>query len=745
MRIRRLFLFGALVAVGGVYFQYRALKAEEALMPRMEEASSAIGILGERFESLKKFGVRTFTTSWLGGCAKHTLNAEGREASWKYYRLDLGSLLQIVEQVETKGAWKILGQPAGEAFERLHTLTEWIRTDLEDQEAWQCREEGTLGKFERLAAVADAYATCFGAMRALNPRALRRGGTPAVRKCVAELPTTVDVEAAVAANHDAHPAESSLAERVVDLGRGQPGDMLVPVLVGERRRSPVVVSPDGTRVAYLLRRGAQQLVVVDGVEGPPYERVWEGMEVRLVGGPQWSPDSRHVAYRAQRDGKWVVVLDGRELPTAWDGIEYLVLARDDHYAFLARREHGWHVVVDGHEMADPPSRLAAPIFSADGRHFAYASGVQEKGAFVVVDGVHRPTYEALLDADLVFGPDSTRLAYAAKRNGRPIVVVEGKEFSAYDGLLEGGVRFSPDARHVAFVAKREGQQVVVVDNDSGAGFDGVGEPRFSADSRRLAYIGKRGTRWFAVVDGEESAAYDDLTLPGPHFSPDSRRVGWAGKQGNVARVVVDGVEGPPYSAVGTDSPLFSPDSSRFAYIAARDHQAFVVLDGREAGPYERIHGSIAWSPDSKRTAFVVQKGLKQFVVVDEREHAPCDEVVTAPVFSPDSARVAYVVRRDGRMVVVVNGEAQTPYHEIVPASLRFSDDGAHLVYAAWRDGWRLVVDGVASTHAVASLEPAIPLRIGGARVELFAHPDDAPGVQRLEVTLPEPPARTALR
>src|SRR5262249_40706529 len=144
--------------------------------------------------------------------------------------------------------------------------------------------------------------------------------------------------------------------------------------------------------------------------------------------------------------------------------------------------------------------------------------------------------------------------------------------------------------------------------------------------------------------------------------------------------------------------------------------------------------------------FVVQKGQKQFVVVDDREHAPCDEVVTAPVFAPDSARVAYVARRDGRMVVVVNGEAQTPYHEIVPTSLRFSEDGAHLVYAAWRDGWRLVVDGAASMHAVASLEPAIPLRIGGSRVELFAHPDDVVGVQRLEVTLPaEPPARTALR
>ena len=48
-------------------------------------------------------------------------------------------------------------------------------------------------------------------------------------------------------------------------------------------------SPDGLRVAYVARRGERFLVVVDGKEGPEYERI-------RVGALSFSPDSRRLAY-----------------------------------------------------------------------------------------------------------------------------------------------------------------------------------------------------------------------------------------------------------------------------------------------------------------------------------------------------------------------------------------------------------------------------------------------------------------
>ncbi len=60
-------------------------------------------------------------------------------------------------------------------------------------------------------------------------------------------------------------------------------------------------APDGRLHAYAARRGVTWSIVVNGKEGPPFDRVVT---------PQFSPDGRLVVYRARKDGKrFVVVAD----------------------------------------------------------------------------------------------------------------------------------------------------------------------------------------------------------------------------------------------------------------------------------------------------------------------------------------------------------------------------------------------------------------------------------------------------
>jgi hypothetical protein len=64
----------------------------------------------------------------------------------------------------------------------------------------------------------------------------------------------------------------------------------------------LVFSPDGCHFAFAVELPDRNFVVVDGKEGPPFDRVVT---------PVFSPDGRSVAYRARKDGqRFVVVADG---------------------------------------------------------------------------------------------------------------------------------------------------------------------------------------------------------------------------------------------------------------------------------------------------------------------------------------------------------------------------------------------------------------------------------------------------
>ncbi len=70
-------------------------------------------------------------------------------------------------------------------------------------------------------------------------------------------------------------------------------------------------------------------------------------------------------------------------------------------------------------------KITSPVFSADGKHSAYAGG---KGAkeFVVLDGKEGPAFNAIGDNTTIFSPDSQRLAYGVHHDNGNVVHGRGR-------------------------------------------------------------------------------------------------------------------------------------------------------------------------------------------------------------------------------------------------------------------------------------------------------------------------------
>src|SRR3989344_296305 len=66
-------------------------------------------------------------------------------------------------------------------------------------------------------------------------------------------------------------------------------------------------SPNGERVAYRVRYGGKEIVIVDNKEDRPYDELnyYYGFLV-------FSPDSQQIAYVAKQNEKYFLVLNGKE-------------------------------------------------------------------------------------------------------------------------------------------------------------------------------------------------------------------------------------------------------------------------------------------------------------------------------------------------------------------------------------------------------------------------------------------------
>lgn len=288
----------------------------------------------------------------------------------------------------------------------------------------------------------------------------------------------------------------------------------------------LVFSPDGKRQAFIAykqtKKGHQLILVVDGVEGPPYDNLWF---------PTFSPDSTRFAYVGSKKGKVHMIIDGVEGP--------------------------------------PFDMTSAPFFSADSTKFAY-TGVHkhEKGillkAFaegcIVIDGHPEPLYKGAILGNL------------------PFAVMGGKYYKEKELYIipeRAGVStpvFSQDSRHIAYAARLQAREIaLVVDGEVKATAESIGFLQFLSDGS-LCYCARMKGKWQIIRNGKPlGGSFDDIGEL--VLSENGQNFAYCIWHGNLVAVVVNLKEGKTYNTVY--KPTVTNDGTA-RYVARRSEKVFLV-------------------------------------------------------------------------------------------------------------------------------------------------------------------------
>lgn len=408
-------------------------------------------------------------------------------------------------------------------------------------------------------------------------------------------------------------------------------------------------SPDASRAAYIVREKIGMHVEVSGLAHRHYD---------AVSGLTFSPDSTLIAYAAAREGAWFAVFGEREFgPYADIGKTSPVVSPDSrHVAYSALVGAGaWVAVRDGEVIGGPYEGFAPGglLFSPDSSRLAYV--VKNGNVWtVVVNGREEGSHLSVMQRSLAISPDSKRMAYIAcaekggflrRRRMVAMLVVDGEagpawlhnESSGRDGV-SNEIVFSPDSQRIAYAVAQGGKWRFVVD---GAGQPEVagfvsgwgGSPEwvhfpdygktgcrqrtlsFSLDSRHFAYAGGVGGEHVLFYDGEARGRHPGILNWPIIFSPDSASLAYGAEDGGEQFIVLNWAPLRRHHGISGDRS-FSPDAAQFAYVAMETEKSFQLVVGSRSWQMSRgplVGSRLVWD-DANSLHALVAKGRRITVV-----------------------------------------------------------------------------------------------------------------------------------
>ena len=266
--------------------------------------------------------------------------------------------------------------------------------------------------------------------------------------------------------------------------------------------SALTFSEDFRHIAYAVRVGKRQRVVVDGEN----QEVYDGI---MIGTPLFMGDSDRVIYiakdnapgsdkegedeeEAKREGeKWYVVRDGKSQKKYDFILPYsLKVSPDAGRMVYAARLGARHVLVDGEREFEGGEGIDVKsiVFSEDGSRLIYS--YRNERQFYVSDTQNTFGPYVFLDGEsIVISDDGRHVAYVVRdKDRKTFIVVDGKELGPYNRTvgLESQSRRRPGpmrGRDMMDPSEKKPKDL-----------------RFTEDGRLLFYGLREGTIYRVLVD-----------------------------------------------------------------------------------------------------------------------------------------------------------------------------------------------------------------------------------------------------
>jgi hypothetical protein len=385
----------------------------------------------------------------------------------------------------------------------------------------------------------------------------------------------------------------------------------------------VLVTPNGSAIAYVVRRGGKMSVVSNAVSGEAYDSI---SDLRS------SPDGGTLAYLAFQDRRGFVVVNGRK-GEPFPSVRSLSLGPDGSTVkYVARTEAGTCRLVFGDQKGEE--------------------------------------FDEIEESAGIFSPDGKTPAYRASRGKKYFVVVGDRKGEDFDYV--GRPAFSRDGKQVAYEAKlgpaeNRKSRIIVGDRALKGDFDYVLGPSFSSDGKVL-YAANRGGRfiekpidglgtspplggtWILGVGDEQRDAVRDAEQlrSAPIAAPDGRTLAYIARIAGQDCVVFGDRPGPFFVSIGRIG--FSPSGKAVVYVAELAENADksrnfrLVIDGNLASEVFRFIEGFVMSPDGNTVALKTHAKAGIQVVLGSHRSEIFD-VVYDLNFSPDGRKLAFCARK----------------------------------------------------------------------------------------------------
>jgi Tol biopolymer transport system component len=220
-----------------------------------------------------------------------------------------------------------------------------------------------------------------------------------------------------------------------------------------------ILDPSGGRVAFVAGRAGRETVVVADLDEAALGGRTLGWydAVALLG---LSDGGQHVAFLARRGQQQLLVRDGQELPLPeTDSPMVLEVSRTGRVAVISMRAGKVVALVDGRPAGPGLEEVSDPTFSPDGLRLAYVAGGASMN-LLMVDDARGPTMDRVVKPR--FMPVGSGVVYRARRGDERFVVQANaraqtiREHPHYQAVFD--FVFSPDGRQVGY-GVRQGREL----------------------------------------------------------------------------------------------------------------------------------------------------------------------------------------------------------------------------------------------------------------------------------------------